>query len=356
MTGGEYRTAILVGQNRGIKGAVVARVNYDFILIKSDTRTENRHIYDRVGDLDCRKCLRGNLTETLTRDKRVALIFLCTTLGKAHHKDTEKYREVILLALIAQLLLNMRQGYYVNVDTRAELTHLLRKLHYLFLCALGGVGEGLEVERLDLHTALRHHTTCNGRVDSAREKQKSASCTAYRETARTRLLPCSDICVIVTHLDGDCDLGISHVNLYTANGAEHDSANLCRNLGRGERKTLIGALCINLKCTLTKELLGEIFLCKRLDAIHIFIAHCRAVYTDDTENALGALVHSVHIAKIVLRLYINRALLEIYLKNSVAAGTAAKLLYKSGLKILSVCALEHDLAEFTKYNFRVIHL
>ena len=61
--GGEDGAAVLVGQDRGIKGAVVARLNDNLILIKTDAGAEDGDVYDRVGNANCGEGLGCYLTE-----------------------------------------------------------------------------------------------------------------------------------------------------------------------------------------------------------------------------------------------------------------------------------------------------
>ena len=105
MSGSEDGTAILKGKDRGFEGAVAASLDNDLILIHADTGTEDGDVDDRVGDLDSGEGLGCNLTKALTGDEGVAMIIACDALGEAHHEDSEKNGEVILLTLIAQLLL-----------------------------------------------------------------------------------------------------------------------------------------------------------------------------------------------------------------------------------------------------------
>ena len=74
------------------------------------------------------------------------------------------------------------------------------------------------MERLNLHSTLCHHTARNRRVNSAGKQKKSSSGRAKRQTSRSLLLSCSYICVVVTHLNGNCDVRILNVNLYATNG------------------------------------------------------------------------------------------------------------------------------------------
>ena len=84
-----------------LKSAVVSGVADNLALVKTDAGTEYGNINYAIGNADCRKSLRCNLTEALAGDERAALIVLGASLGKSHHKDTEKYGEVILLTLVA---------------------------------------------------------------------------------------------------------------------------------------------------------------------------------------------------------------------------------------------------------------
>ena len=130
-----------------------------------------------------------------------------------------------------------------------------------------------------------------------------------------------------------------NVYLYASNGGEDNSADLTGDLGGLQREPLIRALCIYLKGALSCQLLGQILLCKSDDAVHILLADGGAVYTYDAEYLFSRVVHTVHIAHIVKRLYVDGGLLEIYFKCAVGACSAAKLLYKLRFKALAVCAL-----------------
>ena len=116
MPRGKDGAAVLVRKNRGFKRSVAASL-YDYlVLIKSDAGAEYGNIDYRIGNSDRRKGLRCNLTETLSRDKRTALILSRAPLGKTHHKDTEKKGEVVLLAFISDLFLNVSEGDHVDVN------------------------------------------------------------------------------------------------------------------------------------------------------------------------------------------------------------------------------------------------
>ena len=93
----------------------MARRNNDLVFIKTDAGTEYGNVYYRVGNAECFKGLRSNLTEALTGYERTALVIARTALGKAHHKYAKKNGEILLLAIITKLLLDMGEGYYVNV-------------------------------------------------------------------------------------------------------------------------------------------------------------------------------------------------------------------------------------------------
>ena len=245
----------------------------------------------------------------------------------------------------------MGERNYVNVNLGAELAHLLGKLHNLFSGTLGGIGEGLEMERLNLKATLRHHASCNGGVDTARKKEKSTACATERKTACTGLLPCSYVCVIVSYLNGNGNVGIMNVNLNTTNGGKDHAADLTGDLGRAERKALVTSLGINLKGALACKLLGQIFSGHSHDAVHILLTNGGTVNTNDAKYLLRRLIHTVHVAHIVHGLNVYCRLLEINLKHTVRAGSASKLLNKLGLKALAICTLKHNLTEFTKYNF-----
>ena len=136
---GKDCTAILIRQNRGFKGAVFSRF-YDYLVfIKTYTRTEYGNIHNRIGDLYRRKRLRCNLAKAFAGDERVAVEAARRTLGKSHHKYAENEGEIILIAPIANLLLNMRERYNVYVNARAIAAHFFGKRHNLFSCALRGV-------------------------------------------------------------------------------------------------------------------------------------------------------------------------------------------------------------------------
>ena len=87
------------------------------------------------------------------------------------------------------------------------------------------------MERFYFKTALCHHTAGNRRVDTAREKKKSPARGSDGKSACTRLLPCSYVCVLVTHLNADYNVGVLNVDLNSANGREDSAANLRGYLG-----------------------------------------------------------------------------------------------------------------------------
>ena len=128
MLGSEDGATILKGENRGIEGAVVSCIGDDLVLVKTDAGTEYGDVDHTVGNTDSGKGLRGNLAEALTGDERAALIFVSASFCKSHHEDTKENGEVILLALVTQLLLHVGKRDNVYVYSGTELAHFLGKL------------------------------------------------------------------------------------------------------------------------------------------------------------------------------------------------------------------------------------
>ncbi len=77
-------------------------------------------------------------------------------VGDSHHEAAEQEREVLLVALVAELLLNVRDRNDVDADVLEVGGELFGEGEDLLARALGGVRKALEVERVHLHAAARH--------------------------------------------------------------------------------------------------------------------------------------------------------------------------------------------------------
>ena len=72
------------------------------------------------------------------------------------------------------------------------------------------------MDRLDAKSSLCHHKSCNGRVDSARQKQHSVTAGAYGKSSCRSELSCVNVSRSLADLDLNDDVGVSHVDLDAA--------------------------------------------------------------------------------------------------------------------------------------------
>ena len=207
------------------------------------------------------------------------------------------------------------------------------------------------MDRLDAHASLGHHVACNGRIDTAREQQKSRAVRANGHTARALELACMHVSGILTHLNLDHDLGIMHVHADGLTAGQQNAANLHGDLHGILAEGLIRTLALYLEGALAGQKLRNIFTRGGHNAFHILFANGRSADCNDTKGLSCRFEHAVHIAKFILGLNINGALRAIDIKITVIGGTTAQFAAKHVLKIALVCALEHDLAVFTKQYF-----
>ena len=127
----------------------------------------------------------------------------------------------------------------MDVDARAVAAEQFGKREHFFAGALGGVGEGFEVQRLDLHPAFRHHIPRDGRVDPARKQQEPAPARPSRETAGTLLLSRVDVGGSVADLDPDHHVGVMQIDLQPGGRGQDRTPDLRRDLGGGFREMLV---------------------------------------------------------------------------------------------------------------------
>ena len=245
----------------------------------------------------------------------------------------------------------MRQRDDVHVDARGIGAELLGEGHHLLSCPLGGVREALKVERLDLKAALGHHIAGDGRVDTARKKQKPAPRRAKRHTAGASFLVGVDVGILLTHLDPDVDLGGMEVDTDAREGGKDSTPEPCRQLGRFHRKLLVPPLGIGAEAALTAKGGGKIFDGGRKDGVDILLGHGTARDPGNAEDTQGGLVHPIHIHRILKRLNDDRALCRTDREFSVGGRAAAQLLDKRALKGGAIRPLQRNLTEFTKYDF-----
>ena len=156
---------------------------------------------------------------------------------------------------------------------------------------------------------------------------------------------------MLAHLDLDYNVGSANVYLESGHLGENDSTDRVRDFGRAEREGLVRALCLDLEGLKTCQELRNIKSGYFRNALHILFGDRTARDRRNAEHLGRRLEHSVDVAVVRERLDVYRALRGGNAEASESLGAEAKLLAKLIFKKSAVCALEHDLAVFTKQNF-----
>ena len=89
-------------------------------------------------------------------------------------------------ALLVNIKLNVGKVYHMQRNRAGITCYQLGQVYHLLLCAVAGVWRSMEVNCIDLHTALCDHIACHRAVNTAGQKQGCLSVGAHRHTARSR--------------------------------------------------------------------------------------------------------------------------------------------------------------------------
>ena len=352
MAGSKDRTAIFIRQNRRFERVDFARDLHDFLLVHTNAGAEHGNIgKGGVGDRQSLCGLACHLAKGFARHKRTGSNVLCASLCQHHHKAAQKQGEIIFIAGFHQLLLRFRQRNNVHVDAAAIGAQLLCKCEHLIERKPRRIGGRFIVNGLQLHTALGHHKACNGAVDTAAEKQKTFACRTDGKAACAVFLRGVHVGISVAHFHADHRFGIVQIHFASANGSEQHTAHLCGNLRRLQRERFIGSFSIHTKPLDTRHFRGQIGARRFADGFHILFAFCRAADLDDAKNLFCGIIHTVEIARVLLRHDIHGALHHRHLEFAIRSASAAQGAQQSRLKLIAVRTLEHDLAKLAQDNF-----
>ena len=349
MSGRENGTAILVGEDGGFEGIDLSGNTDDLFLIHTDKGTENGTFHYAVGNAERLHSLACYLTEAFARDQGITLEFLGGALGKSHHKAAKQEGKVVFLAVIAQDLLDLRDGNDVNVDLTREFRELFRKRQDLFLCAFAGIGEAFEMHGIEAYAALGDHKACNGAVNTARKEEQALTVGADWHTACRFFLTGADISGVIADLHAYGNLGVVNVNALLSVGFfKDDRADLCGDFGGGEGEFFIGALGFDLEGSCVFDIGHELRSDRVQDRIHVFFGFDSAVDRGNTKGIFSNTVSAVDIGFVIKRLDIEGALYGINLEFAVGSGSALQNIAQKLFKIRTVGSLKGNFAVFAK--------
>ena len=352
VSGSEYGAAVLIGKDGGFEGVDLSGDADDLFLVHTDQRTENGAFHNAVGHAERLHGLACDLTEAFSRNQGIAFVFLGGALRKAHHEAAEQKGEVIFLAIVAEDLLNLRNGNDMYVDLSREFGELFREGKDLFLCALAGVGEAFKVHGIQTNAALCDHEACNGAIDTAGEEEQPFAVGADGHTADRLFLTCADISGVVADLNADGDLGVMNVyTLFAVRFLKDHGADLGGDFGRGEREFLVGALCLDLEGARVLDIGHELCFNGIQDGIHILFRFNCAVDRGNAEGVFRYAVSAVDVSVFVKRLDIERALYGINFEFTEGGGSVLQYIAQKLFEKRTVCTLEGDLTLFAKNDF-----
>ncbi len=300
---------------------------------------------DRAGHGHGVHGLRGDLPEVFARDEALRAVVPADCLGDAHHEAAHDDGEVFLAAVVADGLLDLGEADDVDGHAAAELRHDVRQLQHLFLCQLGGIGIGEEMDALDLHAALGDHIARDRGIDAAREQHRRPSARAGRQTARAGHRRTVDIGRGLADLDVDGVIRGMDIDRDIREFLGQTAADLLRDLDGVEREALVRALGLDLEALGHGQLVAEIVTDGGKDGVEILLARAAAAHLRHAEDGAAGLPRTVKIAVVGQRLDIERRLDDRDLERAelrhAAAGDGLELV----LKHAAVLPLQDDLAK-----------
>ena len=343
MLRGEYGAAVLVGEDGGFEGVDLTGDRDDLLLIHADARTEYRQLAHRAGNGHGGHGLAGNLTERLTGDERTAAVLNSYALGNAHHKAAHDEREQLLVALVADFLLNVGERHDHNAHAAAPCGQLAAQFKHLLFGALGRIRIAEKVDAAQLQTALGHHPAGNRGVDAAGEQQRCTAVRADRHATCTRNRTGVNEGVLLAHLNVHGQVGMVHVRTNIREQISKLAADVLADLCRCHREFLVTALGLDLKGLSCRKIGCQIVLCGRDDALEgLFRAYRRAGDGREAEYAACTFHNGIGI-RIIRDFNINDRLAHGDLAVGNVRHAALEVFQQTILKGFAVESLEDDL-------------
>ena len=343
MLRGEYGAAVLVGEDGGLKGVDLTGDRDNFLLIHADARTEYRQLAHRAGNGHGGHGLAGNLTERLTGDERTAAVLNSYALGNAHHKAAHDESEQLLVALVADFLLNVGERHDHNAHTAAPCGQLAAQFKHLLLGALGGVRIAEKVDAAQLQTALGHHPAGNRGVDAAGEQQRCTTVRADWHAARTRNRTGVNEGVLLAHLNVYGQVGMVHVRTDLWKQISKLAADVLADFGGGHREFLVAALGLDLERFCRGKIGCQIVLCGRNDALERLFRADRCTGDGRKAEHTACALHNRICVRIVRNLHINDRLAHGDLAVCNVRHAALEVFQQTILKGFAVESLEDNL-------------
>ena len=340
---GEYGAAVLVGEDRGLKGIDLTGDRDNFLLVHADAGTEYRQVAHRAGNGHGGHGLAGNLTERLTGDERTAAVLNSYALGNAHHKAAHDEREQLLVALVADFLLNVGERHDHNAHAAAPCGQLTAQLKHLLFGALGRIRIAEKVDAAQLQTALGHHPAGNRGVNAAGEQQRCTAVRADRHAACTRNRTGVNEGVLLAHLNVYGQVGMVHVRTNIREQISKLAADVLADLCRCHREFLVSALGLDLKGLSRRKIGCQIVLCGRNDTLERLFRADRCTGDGRKAEHTACALHNRICVRIVRNLHINDRLAHGDLAVCNVRHAALEVFQQTVLKGLAVQSLEDDL-------------
>ena len=339
----EYGAAVLVGEDGGLEGVDLTGDRHNFLLIHADAGTEYRQLAHCAGNGHGGHGLTGNLTERLTGDERTAAVLNSYALGNAHHKAAHDEREQLLVALVADLLLNVGERHDHNAHAAAPCGQLAAQFKHLLLGALGRIRIAEKVDAAQLQTALGHHPAGNRGVDAAGEQQRCTAVRADRHAARTRNRTGVNKGVLLAHLNVHGQVGMVHVRTNIREQISELAADVLADLCRCHREFLVTALGLDLKGLSRRKIGCQIVLCGRNDTLERLFRADRCTGDGRKAEHTACALHNRICVRIVRNLHINDRLAHGDLAVCNVRHAALEVFQQTVLKGFAVESLEDDL-------------
>ena len=350
MARGEDGAAILIGEDGEVEGVDPARNGDNLTLVHPDQRTEHRHRSRVVRGGDGLQGLARHLTETLAGDERGAALDLRDAFRDAHHEPANQDGEIILRALVENLLLHAREGNRNHIHPSGVGRDAGKQLGDLLLGALACIGRAGKMDRRELHAALGHHPRGHGAVDAAADENGGLAARADGDPARALLRLAMDVRGKIADLHANRHVRLMDVDRQVRESVEQTRADLGGDLRRIKREFLIGALRLHLERPHAGQLRAQVLNGGGADGLHALLRHAGAREGDHAED----LAHAFHRALKIRALSGrdgDRRLRHAHLELPERREAAADIFNQRVLKRVAVQALEDNLPELEQKYF-----
>ncbi len=301
--------------------------------------------------------LTGNLTQGLAGNEGFCVGAPCNSLRETHHKTPHDKREEFFGTVPADLLLDFGKGDDMDPQPAAPDRQESCQFHDLILCLLGGIRRRDEMDHLQFRAAPCHHPGGNGAVETAGKQADSVTAGAHGKPSRARYGRRMDVSIFFPDFHKDGQLGVMHVHGDAGEGFSQQRAHGLGNLDGIHGKLLVCPFALHLEALRAGKGPCQVSNGGFCDLLHIFPARHGPGNADHAEYLLrgpGSVLHPAGMMR--GRFHVNGALPQGNLKAAAGFQTPADVCCQTVFKGTPVLALQHDLPQFQKEQFVLVHV